>query len=127
MYWCATHVEIDRNRGDAVTVGTTEANAHWFRGHRTTRRFASCCPDPDCCSRPSVEQARRWQGEAWPSAADHSHFVSGLPTDTIEFSPYPGVELTDIYSFLDRHQSSTVHAHHPRSGPIDHDQLSAGT
>ncbi|MEA3018796.1 MAG: family transcriptional regulator, fatty acid utilization regulator [Actinomycetota bacterium] len=101
-YWCATHIEIERDRGDAVTVGTSEANARWFRGHDTTRRFRSRCPDPECCRRPSAEQARRWEGKAWPSAADHSHFVSGLPTDTFVFSPHPGVELTDVYSFLDR-------------------------
>jgi len=103
-YWCATHIEVDRDRGDAVTIGTTEANAHWFRGHDTTRRFLSCCPDPDCCRRPPSDQARRWAGEAWPSAADHSHFVSGLPSDTAEFSAYPGVELTDVYAFLERHR-----------------------
>jgi hypothetical protein len=29
--------------------------------------------------------------------------VSGLPTDTVEFNPHPGVELIDVYAFLDRH------------------------
>ncbi len=102
-YWCATHIEVDRPRGDAVTIGTTEANAHWFRGSDTARRMVSRCPDPDCCRRPPTAAVRRWEGVAWPSARDHSHFVSGLPTDTVEFSPHPGVELTDVYAFLDRH------------------------
>jgi predicted transcriptional regulator len=102
-FWCATHIEVDRPRGDAVTIGTTEANAHWFRGSGTTRRLVSRCPDPDCCHRPPVAAVRRWEGVAWPSARDHSHFVSGLPTDTVEFSSHPGVELTDVYAFLDRH------------------------
>jgi predicted transcriptional regulator len=103
-YWCATHIEIEREHGDAVTIGTTEANAHWFRGSDTTRRAVSHCPDPDCCQRPPVEAVRRWEGIAWPSARDHSHFVSGLPTDTVTFHPFPGVDLTDVYSFLENHR-----------------------
>jgi transcriptional regulator with XRE-family HTH domain/predicted transcriptional regulator len=101
-FWCVTHIDIDRERGDAITVGTTEAAARWFRGSDTTRRAASTCPDPGCCRRPPADAVERWEGLAWPSARDHSHFVSGLPTDTVVFSPYPGVDLTDVYSFLDR-------------------------
>ncbi|HUJ64408.1 MAG TPA: hypothetical protein VLX59_02655, partial [Acidimicrobiales bacterium] len=67
------------------------------------RRRVSTCPDPACCRRPPPDVARRWEGVAWPSARDHSHFVSGLPTDTVVFSPHPGVDLTDVYGFLDRH------------------------
>jgi transcriptional regulator with XRE-family HTH domain/predicted transcriptional regulator len=102
-FWCATHIDIDRDRGDAVTVGTVESAAHWFRGSDTTRRAVSSCPDPACCRRPSDDALERWEGVAWPSARDHSHFVSGLPNDTVVFSPFPGVDLTDVYSFLDRH------------------------
>jgi XRE family transcriptional regulator, fatty acid utilization regulator len=104
-FWCATHIGVERERGDAVTVGTVEDSAHWFRGSDTTRRRVSTCPDPACCRRPPHEAARRWEGVAWPSARDHSHFVSGLPTDTVVFSPHPGVDLTDVYAFLDRHAS----------------------
>ncbi len=102
-FWCATHIGVERERGDAVTVGTVEDSAHWFRGSDTTRRRRSTCPDPACCRRPPYDAARRWEGVAWPSARDHSHFVSGLPTDTVVFSPHPGVDLTDVYAFLDRH------------------------
>jgi XRE family transcriptional regulator, fatty acid utilization regulator len=102
-FWCATHIGVERERGDAVTVGTVEESAHWFRGSDTTRRRRSTCPDPACCRRPTHDAARRWEGVAWPSARDHSHFVSGLPTDTVVFSPHPGVDLTDVYGFLDRH------------------------
>jgi transcriptional regulator with XRE-family HTH domain/predicted transcriptional regulator len=103
-FWCVTHLDLDRDRGGAITVGTHEAEAHWFRGSDTPRRAVSTCPDPACCRSPQPEAVRRWEGVAWPSARDHSHFVSGLPTDTVVFSPHPGVELTDVYSFLDRHQ-----------------------
>ncbi len=102
-FWCVTHIDIDRDRGDAITVGTVEEMAHWFRGSETTRRARSTCPDPACCRTPPAEAVERWEGQAWPSARDHSHFVSGLPTDTVVFSPHPGVDLTDVYSFLDRH------------------------
>jgi transcriptional regulator with XRE-family HTH domain len=102
-FWCATHIGVEHERGDAVTVGTAAAHAHWFRGSDTPRHAVSRCPDPQCCHRPAEEAVQRWEGVAWPSARDHSHFVSGLPTDTVVFSPHPGVDLTDVYSFLDRH------------------------
>jgi hypothetical protein len=102
-FWCATHIDLDRDRGDAITVGTTEESAHWFRGSETSRRARSRCPEPECCRRPPADAIARWEGVAWPSARDHSHFVSGLPSDTVVFSPFPGVDLTDVYSFLDRH------------------------
>ena len=108
-FWCATHIGVERERGDAVTVGTVEESAHWFRGSDTTRRRVSTCPDPACCRRPPHDAARRWEGVAWPSARDHSHFVSGLPTDTVVFSPHPGVDLTDVYGFLDRHSGGRSH------------------
>jgi predicted transcriptional regulator/transcriptional regulator with XRE-family HTH domain len=102
-FWCCTHIGVEQDRGEAVTVGTREEEAHWFRGSDTTRRTVSRCPDPECCRRPPADAVKRWEGVAWPSARDHSHFVSGLPTDTVVFSPHPGVDLTDVYSFLDRH------------------------
>ncbi len=101
-FWCATQIGLDRDRGDAVTIGTVASAAHWFRGSETTRRAVSHCPEPSCCRRPVDEAVDRWEGVAWPSARDHSHFVSGLPTDTVVFSPHPGVDMTDVYSFLDR-------------------------
>lgn len=102
-FWCATHIGVERERGDAVTIGTTEQFARWFRGSETPRRKVSRCPDPSCCRRPASAAVQEWEGVAWPSARDHSHFVSGLPTDTVVFSPHPGVDLTDVYGFLDRH------------------------
>jgi transcriptional regulator with XRE-family HTH domain len=99
-FWCVTHIDVDR---DAITVGTADAMSHWFRGSDTTRHAISTCPDPACCQQPQQDTAERWDGAAWPSARDHSQFVSGLPTDTLVFSAHPGVELIDVYAFLDRH------------------------
>ena len=104
-YWCVTHVDLDRNQGDAITFGTTEQMSHWFRGSDTTRRATSTCPDPNCCHQPHQAAANRWDNHAWPSARDHSQFVSGLPTDTLTFDPHPGVDLPDVYTFLDRHST----------------------
>ena len=101
-FWCVTHIDLARDRGDAITIGTVDSMSHWFRGSDTTRRAVSTCPDPSCCRRPADDALARWEGQAWPSARDHSGFVSGLPTDTVVFNPYPGVDLIDVYAFLDR-------------------------
>ncbi|HLX77618.1 MAG TPA: helix-turn-helix domain-containing protein [Acidimicrobiales bacterium] len=105
-FWCATHIEVQRDLGDAITVGTNERSARYFRGSDTTRRTVSRCPDLACCREPSDDQRGRWEGIAWASARDYSHFVSGLPTDTVAFSAHPGVDLTEVFAFLDRHSSS---------------------
>ncbi len=103
-FWCVTHIEAEPGRGDAITVGTTEEHSHWFRGRDTAQCKVSRCPDPNCCAEPPTAQRARWAGAVWPSARDHSHFVSGLPTDTVVFDPFPGVDLVDVYGFLDRHE-----------------------
>jgi hypothetical protein len=36
---------------------------------------------------------------AWPSARAHSHLLSALP-----FGSFPGVDESDIYTFLERHE-----------------------
>jgi transcriptional regulator with XRE-family HTH domain/predicted transcriptional regulator len=105
-FWCVTHIGLDHDRGDAITLGTRDEMSHWFRGSDTSRRAVSSCPDPACCREPTHDAVFRWEGRAWPSARDHSGFVSGLPTDTVVFSSHPGVDLTDVYSFLDRHSSA---------------------
>lgn len=114
-FWCVTHVDLDRNEGDAITVGTVESAAHWFRGSDTTRRAVSRCPEPSCCRQPTPEAVARWATVALPSARDHSRFLSGLPADTVQFSPHLGVELTDVYGFLDRH-SGGLEAEGPGRG-----------
>jgi transcriptional regulator with XRE-family HTH domain/predicted transcriptional regulator len=101
-FWCVTHIELGRDRGDAITIGTADSMSRWFRGSDTTRRATSTCPDPACCRRPPDDAVQRWERNAWPSARDHSGFVSGLPTDTVVFSSCPGVDLIDVYAFLDR-------------------------
>ncbi|MGH9106835.1 MAG: helix-turn-helix domain-containing protein [Acidimicrobiales bacterium] len=102
-FWCATHVDLERNDGDAVTVGTRQADAHWFRGSETAQRAVSTCPDPSCCRRPPPDTASRWGSAAWPLAHDRSRFLRGQSPGTVVLGAELGVEFTDVYSFLDRH------------------------
>ncbi len=37
-FWCVTHIDIGRDRGDAITIGTVDSMSHWFRGSNTTRQ-----------------------------------------------------------------------------------------
>jgi transcriptional regulator with XRE-family HTH domain len=97
-YWCVSHVESAPTRRFAITLGITYEHSRWFRGRDTALRRVSRCPDGDCCRRPPKELAGRWEGMAWPSARAHSHILSALPTGI-----FPGVDETEVYEFLDRH------------------------
>lgn len=101
-FWCVTYVEADRSPPHAITVGADARQARFFRGSDTTRRTTSTCPDPGCCREPHPSQRQRWSTVAWPSARDRSHIVSGLPTAREPFSRFPGVDLVEVYGFLDR-------------------------
>lgn len=102
-YWCVTSLETDSSVTDAVTLGTPARYARYFRGHDTTRRAVSRCPDPACCRTPDPDSVARWAGRAWASARDRSQFVSGLPADAASFDAYAGLDLVEVHSFLDRH------------------------
>lgn len=97
-FWSSTHVEADREPLHAITVGTTFDQAKWFRGRDTDNHTASACPDGDCCRRPPEDLIARWEGLVWPSARPHSHVLAALPAGT-----FPGVDMTEIYEFLERH------------------------
>ena len=98
-YFCVASVDPGSERGFAVTLGVPFDDARWFRGRETTKRTASTCPDPACCQRPPARLAARWDGMAWPSARAHSHVLSALPSGS-----FPGVDESDIYAFLERHE-----------------------
>ena len=97
-FFCSTHVEAGREPQHAVTIGVRFDDAQFFRGRETDRRAVSRCPDPSCCRTPPVHLASRWRGSAWPSARAQSHVLAALPT-----GQFPGVDLTDVYEFLERH------------------------
>ncbi len=98
-YWCVTYIETVTDRTPfSVTIGSNAEHCHFFRGSDTLRRQvareADNVPDPDLIS--------RWEGVAWPSAAERSHILTALPPAGRNFNPFPGVDLVDVYRFLER-------------------------
>ncbi len=102
-YWCGTHVEAAREPVAAITVGVGFDDAQFFRGRQTNRHSVSNCPDGDCCRRPPPDLAERWEGWAWSSVRPNSHVLAAMPVETV-----PGVDVTEIYEFLDRHTGEQV-------------------
>ncbi len=94
-FWCVTQVEVERR--EAITVGSSAKEARWFRGHRTTNRAESRCPDGECCRRPPDGPASRWRGQAWPLARADGHILATFPAES-----FTGVDLSEVYDFLDR-------------------------
>jgi len=98
-FWCVTYIENQGDRGPfAITLGTTEEHARHFRGSETIRRLVAAPHD----SAPDPELVARWEEVTWPSAAERSHVLTALPPAGREFSPFPGVDLVDVYRFLER-------------------------
>ncbi|MGI9648298.1 MAG: helix-turn-helix domain-containing protein [Acidimicrobiia bacterium] len=95
-FWCATHLEVDREPPHAITVGARFEDARFFRGSETERHTASKCPEGECCRRPPGELSERWAGLSWPSARASALNPLGVPSGTL-----PGVDLTEIYEYLD--------------------------
>ncbi len=98
-YFCTTYIETETGRHPyAISLGSPIAYAYRFRGSATLRREYArkreIQPDPLL-----VEQ---WSNQAWPSAAERSHVLSALPPSRREFSPFPGIDLLDVYRFLER-------------------------
>lgn len=102
-WWCATYIEDASTNPYAVSIGTTSDLATHFRGGDTIRRLdarsSRTAPDP--------ELVARWESVAWPSAAQRSHVLTALPPSSAEFSPFPGVDLVDVYRFLDRQRNNS--------------------
>ena len=44
-------------------------------------------------------------GIAWPSAAERSFVLTALLPAYWDFTPFPGVNLLEVYRFLDRQNS----------------------
>lgn len=97
-YWCSSTPVRGDDTVFAVTVGVPFRESRWFRDRDTAHRATSTCPDPSCCSRPPRDLAARWDRLAWPSARAQSHVLAAMPPGS-----FPGVDVTDVYLFLDRH------------------------
>ena len=97
-YWCTSRIQ-STNRGDfSVSVGTPFAHAKWFRGRDTTNRATSTCPDENCCRKAPAGLSTRWSDFSLPSARLNSSLLAAMPTGM-----YPGVDSTEVYSFLEAH------------------------
>ena len=98
-YFCTTYIETETDRlPHAISLGTTSQYAPAFRGADTLRReFAR-----DREIEPDPQLVAEWRDIAWPSAAERSHVLSALPPSEREFSPFPGIDLLDVYRFLER-------------------------
>ena len=96
-FWCVTYLETDGSPS-AITLGTTAEHARHFRGHNTLRRVSARSED----TRPDPQLISRWEGIAWPSATERSHVLSALPPSQRPFTPFPGVDLHDVFRFLER-------------------------
>ena len=97
-----TYIETETSRHPyAISYGAASEHAGRFRGSNTLRREYArqreLEPDPTL-----VEQ---WSGHAWPSAAERTHVLTALPSQR-EFSPFPGIDLIDVYRFLERQRRS---------------------
>lgn len=101
LYWSATHVEAERQPYYAITVGVPADNARYFRGSDTKNRSVSRCPEGPCCREPSDELSAHWDGWTWPSSLAESHVLAAFPQGN-----FPGVDLTDVYEFLERNAPS---------------------
>lgn len=102
-YWCVTYIENASERTPyAVTLGCKATDAEMFRGGDTLRWADTRGSDADA----DDELQRRWEGVAWPSASERSFVLTALPSASKEFTPFPGVDLLDVYRFLDRQTGS---------------------
>ena len=98
-YFCITYIETENDRNPyAVTLGTTARHARHFRGSETLRREHARAKD----IQPDARLVSEWEAVAWPSAAERSHVLSALPSSQRSFVPFPGIDLLDVYRFLDR-------------------------
>jgi XRE family transcriptional regulator, fatty acid utilization regulator len=99
-YWCTARTERGPDGEFSLSVGVPYDSAKWFRGRETTARSISRCPEPDCCRRPPRDLAAAWAGHVWPSSRAASSQLAAMPA-----GPFPGVDETEVYRFLEKHSA----------------------
>jgi predicted transcriptional regulator/transcriptional regulator with XRE-family HTH domain len=110
-YWCTSSIQSTKQGTFSVSVGTPFAHVKWFRGRDTSNRQVSTCPDEACCRRAPAELSRKWESHSWPSARLQSSLLAAMPTGV-----FPGVDSTEVYGFLERHEPSTEGANDTTGG-----------
>ena len=93
-WWTGPRRARSRSRRRALPARQVDARPG---DHRTGRRRAA--PTPSCCRCRRPTLAKRWDGQAWPSARVHSHLLAAMPPGV-----FPGVDDTDVLRFLDAQQ-----------------------
>ncbi|MGJ3507714.1 helix-turn-helix domain-containing protein [Enemella sp. A6] len=101
VYWCTAHTQVTPSGRFSTGVGVPFNSAKWFRGRETRNRHRSTCPAPDCCRVPPSELMDTWAGHAWPATRAHSHLLATLPPGA-----FPGVDETEVYTFLQAHSET---------------------
>lgn len=97
-----TYIETETSRHPyAISFGAEAEHAHRFRGSNTLRREYARQRELE----PDSMLVEQWSGHAWPSAAERTHVLTALPSQR-EFSPFPGIDLIDVYRFLERQRRS---------------------
>lgn len=94
-FWSAAVVEPTSTGFYSLAIGVPFDGAKWLRGHDTTARRTSRCPDPECCRMPSAELEAAWGGQAWPAARANAHLLAAMPSGA-----FPGVEEVQVFEFL---------------------------
>ena len=98
-FFCSSYIENAQTKSaSAITVGSSQEFAKFFRGSETTRRIDST----EAALEPDPQLAQRYESAAWPSAAERSHVLAALPASNREFSVFPGVDIIEVYEFLER-------------------------
>jgi predicted transcriptional regulator len=102
-YWCTSRIQSTARGAYSVSVGTPFVHVKWFRGRDTVNRFTSGCPDENCCRKPPVALAKKWERNAIPSARLNSSLLAAMPSGV-----FPGVDSTEVFEFLEAHAPEGV-------------------
>lgn len=102
-YFCVTQVDTTRDHGHTVTVGTTAAHAGRFRGSGTARRIVS--PQATRTPGPGAGDGPPRDRRVWASARDREFVLGPLTSPDGALAPSPGVSMSEVHAFLDRHRS----------------------
>lgn len=99
VFFCSSYIENAQTKSaSAITVGSSQEFAKFFRGSETTRRIDSTAN----ALRPDPQLKERYESAAWPSAAERSHVLAALPASNRKFAVFPGVDIVEVYEFLER-------------------------
>lgn len=109
-FFCVTQVDTTRDPGHTVTIGTTETHAHSFRFSDTGRHFGAAAPAGDDAPPGAADQHAT---RVWASARDRDFVLGPLGTSDGALAPSPGVSMSEVHAFLDRHSGKAEGAATP--------------